>query len=94
MKFFGLGSLIILGVLTSFTSSSQELKYPEEKHLGNVRQLTYGGDNAEAYWSFDSKMISFQSNNKKWGLSCDQIFYMPIEGKSLSDGSKPQMIST
>lgn len=40
------------------------LRYPEEKHFKNLRQLTFGGDNAEAYWSFDSKMVSFQSNNK------------------------------
>ncbi len=73
---------------------SQSLAYPEEKHLTNVRQLTFGGDNAEAYWSFDSKMVSFQSNNKAWGLGCDQIFYMPVDGVDLSNGSKPKLIST
>src|SRR5882757_8447577 len=70
------------------------LRYPEEKHLKNLRQLTFGADNAEAYWSFDSKMITFQSNNKAWGVNCDQIFYMPIEGESLRDGHKPHLIST
>jgi TolB protein len=70
------------------------LRYPEEKHFKNLRQLTFAADNAEAYWSFDSKYFSFQSNNKKWGLNCDQVFYMPIEGMDLSDGKKPQMIST
>jgi Tol biopolymer transport system component len=83
--------------LISFTVSGQEkagVKYPEEKHLGNVRQLTFGGDNAEAYWSFDSKMISFQSNNKQWGLGCDQIFYTQVDGIDLSDGKKPALIST
>ena len=60
-----------------------------------MRQLTFGGDNAEAYWSFDSKMVTFQSNNPAWGLKCDQIFYMPIEGMDLSSGStKPSLIST
>jgi len=29
--------------------------YPEEKHFKNIQQLTFGGDNAEAYFSFDSK---------------------------------------
>ena len=57
------------------------LHYPEEKHLENVTQITFGGDNAEAYWSFDSSKLVFQSNNKAWGLECDQIFIM--------DASKP-----
>lgn len=48
----------------------------QEKHLKNVKQLTFGGDNAEAYFSFDDKRLSFQSNNRKWGLKCDQIFWM------------------
>ncbi|MFN7494560.1 MAG: TolB family protein [Cyclobacteriaceae bacterium] len=80
---------------TSPTNEGDSLRYSEEKHFKNLRQLTFGGDNAEAYWSFDSKMVSFQSNNKAWGLNCDQIFYMPIEGMDLSDGSKkPTLIST
>lgn len=74
-------------------SSADTLKYPQEEHFKNVRQLTFGGDNAEAYWSFNNKMISFQSNNKAWGLACDQIFYMPIEGTDLRN-NKPPMVST
>jgi TolB protein len=70
------------------------LRYPEEKHLANMRQLTFGADNAEAYWSFDGTMISFQSNNPAWGLHCDQIFYMPVDGLDLRDGRKPPMVST
>src|SRR6185295_16973800 len=74
--------------------ASDSIHYAREKHFKNIRQLTFGADNAEAYWSFDGKKISFQSNNKEWGLSCDQIFSMPIEGMDLSKGAKPQMIST
>lgn len=85
-------------VSTSLTVSAQgtdSLRYPEEKHLRNVRQLTFGGDNAEAYWSYDGEMVSFQSNYLQWGLACDQIFYMPIEGMDLSlKGSRPPLIST
>lgn len=93
MKYVSL-FLLLLGVaFFSFQNEKNELKYPEEKHLSNLRQLTYGADNAEGYWSFDSKKISFQSNNKKWGLNCDQIFFMPIT-ESLKDGKKPQLIST
>jgi TolB protein len=71
---------------------AQDLAYPDEKHLKNLKQLTFGGDNAEAYWSFDSKKIVFQSNNPAWDLKCDQIFYTPVTGDLKS--YKPQMIST
>ena len=50
------------------------LVYPEETHFRNVRQLTFGGDNAEAYWSYDGKHIVFQRTNTKEGVMCDQIF--------------------
>jgi len=73
--------------------AQQELAYPGERHLNNIRQLTFGGDNAEAYWSFDGKMVSFQSNNKAWGLQCDQIFYTPVDHVDLK-ANRPQLIST
>lgn len=96
MRLLVLLILVFCSVLLSFTSPQEDekLKYPGESHLAHVRQLTFGGDNAEAYWSFDSKMVSFQSNNKTWGLGCDQIFYMPIEGMDLQGGAKPTLIST
>jgi len=49
------------------------LIHPLEKHFKSLKQLTFGGDNAEAYWSFDGNMLSFQSNNPNWGEQCDQI---------------------
>src|SRR6266699_1789398 len=49
------------------------IHFPDEKHFKNVQQLTFGGDNAEAYWSYDSKYIIFQRRNPKEGLMCDQI---------------------
>src|SRR5260221_11846960 len=75
-------------------SGVDSILYSRERHLKNIRQLTFGADNAEAYWSFDGKYISFQSNNKDWGFNCDQVFYMPVEGMDLSTGSKPKLIST
>ncbi len=84
---------LLIAVTTTINSYSQDsLRYPEEKHLKNLRQLTFGADNAEAYWSFDSKAITFQSNNKNWGVECDQIFYMPLT-ENLKDGHRPRMIS-
>lgn len=65
----------------------------EEKHLSNVKQLTFGGDNAEAYFSFDGKAITFQANNKAWGTQCDQIYYFPFEDGDMKEGA-PTMIST
>ena len=56
-----------------------------ERHLANIRQLTFGGENAEAYFSFDGSRIIFQSTRE--GVPCDQIFLMDL------DGSNQQMVS-
>lgn len=55
-------------------SYADTLQYPEEKHFKNLQQLTFGGDNAEAYFSFDNKWIIFQKTNPKEGITCDQMF--------------------
>lgn len=65
-----------------------------EKHLKNLTMLTHGGDNAEAYFSFDGKHASFQSNNTKWDLKCDQIFDLDIATAAKDSTYKPNMIST
>ena len=69
------------------------LKYPEEVHLQNVRMLTNGGDNAEAYWSFDDKLLVFQAKNNDWNAACDQIFYFDPDSDNLIS-TPPRMIST
>ena len=69
------------------------LIYPEEKHFKNIRQVTFGGDNAEAYWSFDDKQLVFQSNNQAWGMECDQMFLMDAT-QTFNNDSIPPMIST
>lgn len=48
-----------------------------EKHFKNLRQLTFGGDNAEAYFSFGGDKLVFQYTNHN-DVPCDQIFYSPI----------------
>ncbi len=82
------------------TAPAQQMKpgkdsllYINEKHLKNIQQLTFGGDNAEAYWSFNNKMLSFQSNNKAWGVQCDQIFYTNVK-KADMKSTKPKQISS
>lgn len=74
--------------------ASTSLIYPEEKHFKNLRQLTFGGDNAEAYWSFDSQKLSFQSNFKEWGVECDQIFLFDTQKEENMKGKTPKMLST
>jgi Tol biopolymer transport system component len=51
-----------------------DMVYEGEKHLKNIQQLTYIGDNAEAYWSFDGSKLVFQRTCETDGFSCDQIF--------------------
>jgi TolB protein len=64
-----------------------------EPHLKNLTMLTHGGDNAEAYFSFDGRQASFQSNNAAWGLKCDQIFNLTIDKAAKDSTYKPTMIS-
>jgi len=66
----------------------------QETHLKNIRQLTWGGDNAEAYFSYDGKSLCMQSNNKNWGLECDQIFNIDIEEAAADSTYRPALIST
>ncbi|HEX7845115.1 MAG TPA: hypothetical protein VF476_04885 [Chitinophagaceae bacterium] len=68
-------------ITTDIPVVADTLKYPEETHLKNVQQLTVGGDNAEAYWSYDSKWLVFQRTNPKEGINCDQIFIGKVPTK-------------
>jgi Tol biopolymer transport system component len=54
---------------------------PGERRLRNLRQLTFGGENAEAYFSFDGKELVFQSTRD--GALCDQQFVMRTDGSAL-----------
>src|ERR1035438_8334907 len=62
--------------------------FPGEVNLTNIRQLTFGGTNAEAYWSFDGENLSFQ--RKVPGIDCDQIFTMRADGSDLREMSNGQ----
>ncbi len=52
--------------------------YPGEPHLAEVRQLTFGGQNAEAYFSFDASELIFQTTRGERG--CDAIYRMNADG--------------
>lgn len=59
---------------------------PRERRLANVRQLTFGGQNAEAYWDWTGTRLIFQSTRPPF--ACDQIFTMG------ADGSDVRLVST
>ena len=62
------------------------LRDPREVRLRHVKQLTFGGQNAEAYFSFDGRRLIFQSTREPY--KCDQIFVMN------ADGTGPHLVST
>ncbi len=80
--------LLPFAVFKSESASLQnnDLALPQEKHLSNMKQLTFGGENAEAYFSSDGKKLIFQSTRD--GRECDQIYTMNI------DGSDVRLVST
>ncbi len=82
-------SLFVLTAVISLPLSAQP-----EKHFKNLRQLTWGGNNAEAYFSFDGKRLSFQSDRADWGVQCDQIFDMDIAKAAADSSYRPPMVST
>jgi hypothetical protein len=61
---------------TSPRPEVKDLALPQETHLRNVRQLTFGGDNAEAYWSFAGDRLILQTNHAPY--QCDQIEELTI----------------
>jgi Tol biopolymer transport system component len=74
------------GAQQSAAPAGTSLVAPGEKHLRNVKQLTFGGENAEAYFSFDGQWLSFQSTGEH---PCDQIYLMRVDGserRRLSNG--------
>jgi TolB protein len=54
---------------------------PGESHLRNLRQLTNGGENAEAYFSANGRQLVFQSTRD--GRTCDQQYVMNVDGSGL-----------
>jgi TolB protein len=76
-----------------YNPEADSLKYAEEVHFQNVRQLTFGANNAEAYWGFEDTKLIFQSDNPAWGADCDQIYYMDTTTPK-DENFMPKMIST
>jgi TolB protein len=80
--------ILVVAILVSiaYADAPDSLRHANERHLRNVRQLTFGGTNAEAYFSFDGQRLIFQSTRPPYG--CDQMFSMKI------DGSDQRLVST
>ena len=77
----------------SGATKTDVIHYEGEKHLTNIRQLTFGGDNAEAYWSFDDNQLVFQVTNEEWGALCDQIYITNWEQSNMKE-RPAQLVST
>ena len=90
--FLMLCTLFVSPTLAQY-ATQDTVHFAGEKYFKNVRQLTFGGDNAEAYWSYDGKSIVFQKTNPKEGVFCDQIFVGKVP---VTDAQKftPKMIGT
>ena len=101
---FFVGFIVVAVVSISFTKTNRvstkavnknindSILFASEKHFANIQQLTFGGDNAEAYFSFDGKYIIFQKTNPKEGILCDEIFIGKVPKKG--EPFKPTLISS
>lgn len=72
---------VIITALSTAAAQNGSLAVPGEKHFRNIKQLTFGGENAEAYFSSDGQQLIFQS--KRDGHGCDQIYRMNVDGSGL-----------
>lgn len=91
IKFIKSCLVFLLVVTAATTTHSDETDQAEklnesEIHLKNITQLTFGGENAEAYFSADGKKLIFQSTRD--GNAADQIYTMN------TDGSDVRIVST
>ena len=78
------------------------LTFPGERHLANVRQLTFGGQNAEAYFSADDKHLIFQHQGQFYDpqtrapigadIACDQMYTIALEPTGGAPAT-PKMVS-
>jgi Tol biopolymer transport system component len=101
LLFFSLPVVALAGLTTanlaqpthSNTSLHDTIQFPGESHFANVRQLTFGGDNAEAYFSFDGQYLIYQRTEPKAGIPCDQIWMGKVP-QSASETFQPKLVST
>lgn len=66
------GSAFVIGAGRPFTTT-----FEGETHFSDIRQLTFGGENAEAYFSPDGKMLIFQATGRD-GAQCDRQYTLDL----------------
>ena len=84
--------VLVLGLGCGTGPGPSEPEPSPEAVLSNVRQLTFGGQNAEAYWSPDGTMLVFQAT--RGDASCDQIYVMNADGTDQRMVSSGQGVTT
>jgi Tol biopolymer transport system component len=80
--------------------AAPSLVFPNEKHLANIRQITFGGQNAEAYFSADDRQLIFQHQGQFYdpqtnapigpGVPCDQQYIIALNAAT---GASPRLVS-
>src|SRR5215813_1550736 len=69
---------LLLSACALAQTATPNQETPEEKHLRNVHQLTFGGCRIKNKFTADGKKLIFQSTHGD--VKCDQIFEMNIDG--------------
>jgi len=92
---------VAIVLLSAFTSDQNDasfnkktLTYSDEKHLRKVKQLSFGGDNAEAYFSFNGKLLTYQAKVPAWNVNCDQIYLLDWKREKATESYIPKRLST
>ncbi|MBX7116883.1 MAG: M28 family peptidase, partial [Myxococcaceae bacterium] len=91
-KIFALLGLVLSACATtpvgSDSAKAHSAALPQETHFAELHQLTFGGENAEAYWSFDGNSLSLQAHEGH--DTCDRIFHMKVleGGQPVSNPAK------
>ncbi|MFQ6079757.1 MAG: TolB family protein, partial [Thermodesulfobacteriota bacterium] len=73
-----LSVLVLPGCVNKVTTGKSSLSPFVDRYMKNVRQITFDGDNGEAYFSWDDLRLIYQSN--RGGYACDKIWVMNIDG--------------
>lgn len=71
---------------------SSVLIFEGEIHLANMKQLTFGGQNAEAYFSYDGSELIFQASVGQ--QACDVIYRMNTDGSNLRQISSGEGVTS
>ncbi|MFZ0257356.1 MAG: hypothetical protein WAN46_17340 [Gammaproteobacteria bacterium] len=74
------------------SATNDDLRFQGEVRLSNIRQLSFGGQNAEAYFSSDGSQLIFQATRD--GLACDAIFRMETDGSNLRQVSSGEGVTS